>query len=141
MTCRRAVATIGQHQSLPTGGSVCRVIDVKIVRREPLAQGEGFGEIGGYERIDGVLTYAVDPNNPANESIVDLQYAPVDDAGQVRFESDFTLVTPMDSKPGQRPFDRGGGEPGTKADGNVFSTGGRRLPSSPTRSRWATVFC
>ena len=76
------------------------VIDVKIVRREPLAHGEGFGEVGGYERIDGVLTFAVDPNNPANESIVDLQYAPVDAAGRLRFESDFTLVTPMDGSRG-----------------------------------------
>lgn len=68
------------------------VVDVKIRRRATLT--------GSYARTDGALTFAVDPGNPANASIVDLEYAPVDAAGRVRFESDFTLVTPTDA--GQR---------------------------------------
>ena len=72
------------------------VVDAKITRREPLADGQSFGEAGQYERIDGVLTFAVEPANPANATVVDLRYAPVDDAGRVRFEADFTLVTPSE---------------------------------------------
>ena len=80
------------------------VINVAIRRRVALADGERFGDAGDYERIDGVLTFAVDPHNPANREIVDLQHAPVDDAGddagRVRFEADFTLVAPRESGSG-----------------------------------------
>ena len=72
------------------------VIAVDIKSRQPYADGKSFADAGEYERIEGVLTYAVDPNNAANQSIVDLQYAPLDDAGRVRFQSDFTLVAPKD---------------------------------------------
>ena len=72
------------------------VIAVDIRSRQPYADGKSFANAGDYERIEGALTYAVDPNNAANQSIVDLPYAPLDKAGLVRFESDFTLVAPQD---------------------------------------------
>ena len=65
------------------------VMDVAIRRRTPLTD--------TYTRTDGALTFAVDPANPANAAIVDLEYAPVDAAGRVRFEADFTLVAPADA--------------------------------------------
>ena len=70
------------------------VIAASIKHRQPYAGGKSFAAVGDYERIDGALTFAVDPHNPANQAIVDLPHAPVDDAGRVRFESDFTLVAP-----------------------------------------------
>ena len=80
------------------------VISVNIKSRQPYADGQSFRapadcppdnyEPGDYERIEGVLTFAVDPRHPANHNIVDLQHAPVDSAGRVRFASDFTLVAP-----------------------------------------------
>ena len=78
------------------------VISAKIKSRKPYAGGKAFGDNGSYERVEGTLTYAVDPNNPANGPIVDLEYAPVDADGRVRFESDFTLVAPKDSSAGNR---------------------------------------
>ena len=76
------------------------VIAVDIKNRQPYAGGKTFGSSGEYERIEGALTFAVDPHNAANHAIVDLQYAPVDDAGKVRFQSDFTLVAPKDPSRG-----------------------------------------
>ena len=70
------------------------VVSVNIKSREPYASGKSFGESGAYERIEGALTYAVDPGHPVNSSIVDLGYAPADPEGRVRFESDFTLIAP-----------------------------------------------
>ncbi len=70
------------------------VSSMKIRSRKPYADGRPFGEHGPYERIEGVLTYSVDPNNAANASIVDLEHAPTDSEGRVRFESDFTLIAP-----------------------------------------------
>ena len=72
------------------------IVAVNIKARHLYAGGKSFGESGAYERIEGAFTFAVDPGNPANAAIVDLEYAPVDDKGRVRFESDFTLVAPKD---------------------------------------------
>ena len=76
------------------------VVAVNIKERRPYADGKSFGEHGEYERIEGTLTFAVDPGNPANANVIDLEHAPVDDAGRVRFESDFTLVAPNDPSRG-----------------------------------------
>lgn len=70
------------------------VVETEIKRRAPYADGQSFGEIGVYERIDGVLTFAVDPENEANQSIVDLNIAPRDTDRRVRFQSDFSLLIP-----------------------------------------------
>ena len=50
-----------------------------------------------YERIDGELHFAVDPTHPANARIVDLDKAPRDHAGRVRFWADFVLLQPADA--------------------------------------------
>ena len=76
------------------------VVDARITRKEPLAGGQSFSDSGEYERIDGVVTFAVDPANPANRNIVDLQYAPAGTDGRVRFVADFTLVAPSDQSQG-----------------------------------------
>ncbi len=35
------------------------VVEVEITRKEPYAGKQSFGDVGAYERIDGVLTFAV----------------------------------------------------------------------------------
>ncbi len=76
------------------------VVSVDIKSRQPYADGASFGLTGGYERIDGVLEFAADPDNASNAPIVDLEYAPLDASGCVRFDSDFTLVAPRDASKG-----------------------------------------
>jgi hypothetical protein len=49
-----------------------------------------------YERVDGILHFAVDPGHPANARITDLDRAPRDAQGQVRFAADFLLLQPAD---------------------------------------------
>jgi hypothetical protein len=55
-----------------------------------------------YERIDGKLHYAVDPSHPANARIVDLDKAPRDTEGRVRFWADFVLLQPADAQQSNR---------------------------------------
>ena len=91
----------------PTGAETGReaymaVIEVEISRRNAYAGGQAFGEHGPYDRIDGILDFGVDPNDKANEGIVDLDLAPRDAEGRVRFRSDFTLLTPKDHQRGNR---------------------------------------
>jgi hypothetical protein len=78
------------------------VIRLDISNRAPYENGREFGETGPYERIDGTLTFAVDPENSANASIVDLELAPRDADGRVQFQSDFTVLAPADPERGQR---------------------------------------
>lgn len=72
------------------------VLALEVQSRAPYQDGQPFGEAGAYERIDGVLRFAVDPDHVANAGIVDLHLAPRDPAGRVRFAADFCLLQPAD---------------------------------------------
>ena len=58
-----------------------------------------WGSSGPYKRIDGIIHFAVEPSNPANCGIIDLDKAELDKEGKVPFSSDFTLVTPVNQDP------------------------------------------
>jgi hypothetical protein len=73
---------------------------VEITSREVFADGMNFGDTGPYEKIRGRLFYAVDPENPANAAIVDLELAPRGADGKVRFQGDFILLKPVDLQRG-----------------------------------------
>ncbi|HJT18706.1 MAG TPA: alpha/beta hydrolase domain-containing protein [Thermoanaerobaculia bacterium] len=47
-----------------------------------------------YEKIAGIVHFAVDPRNPHNTVIVDLDKAPRNAAGEVEFSADFYVVRP-----------------------------------------------
>src|SRR5216684_2838171 len=64
------------------------VSHLEVTRRTPFA--------ADYERVDGKLHFAVDPGHPANARIADLDKAPRDAAGKVRFWADFVLLQPAD---------------------------------------------
>lgn len=66
--------------------------------RQPFADGRGFGATGSYERIDGWITFAVDPSHAANAAIVDLAKVAPGDDGSVRFGADLVVVRPTDPR-------------------------------------------
>ena len=115
------------------------VLKVDITSRKEYAEGQSFGSTGPYERIDGIVTFAVDPENTANASIVDLGLAPRDEEGLVQFSSDFTLLTPTESNGhGKLLVDV------INADGrwpSTPSTEFHRHPRPRENSRRATVSC
>lgn len=49
-----------------------------------------------YERVLARAWFTLDPKNPANQIIRDLDRAPVDDRGLVRFSADLLVVKPRD---------------------------------------------
>src|SRR5437899_769715 len=49
-----------------------------------------------YERLEGIVEYAVDPDHAANLAIIDLDKAPRDVDGRVVYEADFCLLRPAD---------------------------------------------
>ena len=76
------------------------VIDIEIHKQFPLADGKPFGDVGPYQQIEGTLRLAVDPQHPSNRQITDLDMAPNDSDGNVRFSSDFVMIQPEDSSRG-----------------------------------------
>jgi hypothetical protein len=76
------------------------VVGLDIHSRKPLADGASFGSVGTYERIDGIVRFAVDPAHPANQAIVDLDKGERGPDGLVYFSADFCILQPTDPAKG-----------------------------------------
>ena len=72
------------------------VTSVTITSRTLLAGGQSFGATGSYERLVGRIEFALDPADPHNVGIVDLNHARRDADGRVRFSSDLNVVRPTE---------------------------------------------
>jgi Alpha/beta hydrolase domain len=72
--------------------------DVRL--RRSLAGGAAFGDAGPYEELKGTLRFAIDPGHPSNARIADVAVAPRDRSGRVEFESDVSILVPVDRRRG-----------------------------------------
>jgi hypothetical protein len=79
-------------------GSATAIITLEIKARQALAGGREFGAVGRYTQLDGTAHFAVDPNHPGNRCITDLDLAPRDGNGRVRFAADLGILTPEDPR-------------------------------------------
>jgi hypothetical protein len=73
------------------------ITGVEIRSSAPLVGGAGFGDVGAYERIDGVASGVLDPAHPRNRGISLLDRVP---GGPVPYRSDFVLLRPRDATKG-----------------------------------------
>jgi hypothetical protein len=76
------------------------ITGIEIKRRGPFVGGAAFGDVGGYERIDGVAIGALDPAHPGNRGIALLDKAVRNADGLVEYRSDFVLLRPADASKG-----------------------------------------
>src|SRR5262245_25767977 len=76
------------------------VTSVTITSRTILAGGQSFGSTGPYERLVGRIEFALDPADPHNVGIVDLNYPRRDSDGRVHFSSDLNVLRPTDPTKG-----------------------------------------
>jgi hypothetical protein len=83
-----------------TGAASARVVRVEITSRADIENGKAFGNAGPYEKITGRVFFAVDPANPHNRQIVDLDKAPRNAQGEVEFSADLYLLKPKDMSKG-----------------------------------------
>ena len=81
--------------------------------RLPFANGQTFGAVGAYERIDGFAHFAVDPEHPDNAVIADIALAPRNFSGLVEFSANFRHPQARGQRPRQRPAAAGRPQPGT----------------------------
>jgi hypothetical protein len=63
--------------------------------QSPTFGGQSFGAVGQYELIQGTITGEVDPSNPQNAVIVDIQNAPRNSRGMVSYTADFQIFRPI----------------------------------------------
>ena len=104
-------------------------ITLTITDRRPFAEGIAFGTTGAYQRLTGRAHFAVDPLAPANAWVVDLDKAPRDATGKVRFAADIMMLTPAEHRPRQPPAVLDYGNRGNKRMLQFFND--RRASNDP----------
>ncbi len=74
-----------------------RVVRIVIDQRQsPAFKGEAFGSVGRYETLIGHAFGELDPKDPLNAIITDIQLAPRNSRGMVEYVATFTINKPVD---------------------------------------------
>src|SRR5260370_23677066 len=76
--------------------SEARVVRFVVEQRRSFASGATWGPSGAYERLDGTAYMEVDPRDPLNAVIVNLDKAPRNARGMVEFNAPFFILKPVD---------------------------------------------
>ena len=82
--------------------SGARVVRLESVERRPVLDGREWGLAGAYETVKAKAHFAVDPSNPANQIITDIDRAPRNADGEVEYSADIYLIKPVDLGRGNR---------------------------------------
>ena len=118
-----------------------RITHLEITKTEPAFGGQSFGDAGSYEHLTGRVTGELDPADPANSGIQDINLAPRNARGMVEYVTNIELVKPTDMARGNRilffevnnrgnklaPGSFNSAVAGGVADRNALSSPGRRL--------------
>src|SRR5260370_29891656 len=75
-------------------GASARVTTLSINNPQPAFGGASFGAVGTYEVITCTFTDEVDPDDPHNAVIVDIEHGPKNANGTVSFTADFQIIRP-----------------------------------------------
>ena len=76
------------------------VAKVTISNRATIASGQAFGASGAYEKLTGAIEFALDPKDPHNARVTDLDRAPRAADGRVHFTADVVVMRPTDQAKG-----------------------------------------
>ncbi len=95
MLCLAAVVVAALVR--PAGARVTRV---EMTSRSDINNGKPFGLAGPYEKIEGRIYFALNPDNIHNRQIVDLDKAPRDEHGEVEFSASLYLLKPKEMAKG-----------------------------------------
>lgn len=82
--------------SFLSSAAQARVTRIVITTREVVADGMPFGDTGPYEKLRGTVFFEVDPDDPRNAMVFDLDKAPRNDRGMVEFSADMFILTPVE---------------------------------------------
>jgi hypothetical protein len=79
-----------------TRPSEARVVKLIVEQQNSFVGGADWGHVGPYEMLRGTAYLEVDPRDPRNVVIVDLDKAPRDSHGMVQFSTQFLILKPVD---------------------------------------------
>ena len=77
-------------------------VELSIAERFAFGDRHEFGAVGAYERIIGRAHFTVDPSASAQRGVTDIDKAPCNADGLVRFTADFSILKPADPSRGNR---------------------------------------
>ena len=94
---RRALGVMALGIGLATASpSSADVVRIAMSSRAPVFNGRSFGAVGPYEDIRGIAFGEIDPSDPRNAVITDIDLAPRNARGRVEYRATFTLRKPVD---------------------------------------------
>ncbi len=76
--------------------ALAEVVRFEVLQSVPAFEGRTFGSVGAYVRITARATIALDPADPRNAVIADLDRAPRNAAGRVEATTDVVILRPAD---------------------------------------------
>src|SRR5262249_31783618 len=68
----------------------------------PAFGGQSFGTVGQYEQLDGTAAGEIDPSDPLNGVVQDIELAPRNSRGMVEYSMDISILKPIDASRGNR---------------------------------------
>src|SRR5262245_15174920 len=91
------VSLIALSAALIAAPADARVTKIQITEKQsPTFGGYAFKDVGPYEKIVGKAYGELDPKDPKNAIIVDIQLAPKNAKGMVEYAFDFYILKPID---------------------------------------------
>lgn len=129
---------------LSASAAHAQVTRLEIVSREPFKGSQAVGEAGPYEIIRGKVHGEVDPADPRNRIIQDLELAPRNTRGRVEYVATFALAKPVDPARASgtlvyQVVNRGNGAPTAGPDGHISLVSGWQGDVAPTASNQTIV--
>ncbi|HEY7501542.1 MAG TPA: alpha/beta hydrolase domain-containing protein [Vicinamibacterales bacterium] len=118
----------------PAGAQVMRL---EITSREPVANGQAFGNAGAYENLRGRIHGEVDPRDRRNAIVQDIDLAPRNARGNVEYVATFSLMKPVDLSKASGVLvysvvNRGNGSASPSPEGHMSLVSGWQGDVSPT---------
>jgi hypothetical protein len=125
MTGRALAFTIGMAVSVAVAPEAqARVTRIVFTRVEsPTFAGQSFGTVGQFEKLVGVAFGEVDPADPHDAIIQDLELAPRNARGKVEYSTDVYVIKPMDMSKGNGMLFYNVHNRGNKGGLNTFNLG------------------
>lgn len=79
-----------------------RVVRFVVEQTRPYADGKRFGDVGPFVWLEGTAHLEVDPKDPLNAVIINLDKAPRNAKGLVEFRARFVIIKPVDMTRGNQ---------------------------------------
>jgi hypothetical protein len=99
MARQRLIAGVAALTLLPALAAA-EVARVDVASRRDVLAGRTFGAAGGYELLTGRIHFVVDPADPRNKVVADIDKAPRNAAGLVELSADLSILKPKQAAGG-----------------------------------------